>query len=55
MEQWRQEAVTGDLSEVPGIGPKAIELLAEGEGDDRITNTYQLFGKFLMLKVSSYK
>jgi len=50
MERWRQEAITGDLTEVPGIGPKAAETLANGEGDDKITNTYQLFGKFLMLK-----
>jgi hypothetical protein len=51
MEKWRTEAITGDLNEVPGIGPAAIKKLAEGDSiDDRITNTYQLFGKFLMLK-----
>lgn len=51
MDTWRQGQVTGDLSEVPGIGPAAIKKLAEcDEGPDRITNTYQLFGKFLMLK-----
>jgi len=50
MQKWRQENVTGDLSEVPGIGPAAIAKLAEGDGDDAITNTYQLFGKYLMMK-----
>lgn len=48
MEEWRVGTVTGDLNEVPGIGPAAVKKLAEG--DDSVTNTYQLFGKFLMLK-----
>ena len=48
MEIWRTEAVTGDLLEVPGIGPASVKKLAEC--DDRITNTYQLFGKYLTLK-----
>mmetsp|Transcript_16774 Transcript_16774/g.20137 ORF Transcript_16774/g.20137 Transcript_16774/m.20137 type:complete len:130 (-) Transcript_16774:232-621(-) len=50
MEEWRVGTITGDVSEVPGIGPAAVKKLAEGEGDDVVTNTYQLFGKFLMLK-----
>jgi hypothetical protein len=51
MEQWRTAQITGDLSEVPGIGPAAIKKLQESDDDDdKITNTYQLFGKFLMLK-----
>jgi len=51
MENWRVTPVTGDLNDVPGIGPAAIKKLAEGQTpDDMITNTYQLFGKFLMLK-----
>jgi hypothetical protein len=48
MEVWRKEAVSGNLIDVPGIGPAAISKLAES--DDQITNTYQLFGKYLMLK-----
>eukprot|EP00543_Licmophora_paradoxa_P011793 CAMPEP_0202477180 /NCGR_PEP_ID=MMETSP1360-20130828/93809_1 /ASSEMBLY_ACC=CAM_ASM_000848 /TAXON_ID=515479 /ORGANISM="Licmophora paradoxa, Strain CCMP2313" /LENGTH=113 /DNA_ID=CAMNT_0049104417 /DNA_START=119 /DNA_END=460 /DNA_ORIENTATION=+ len=48
MQLWRVSPVNGDLSEVPGIGPAAIKKLAEA--DPPITNTYQLFGKFLMLK-----
>lgn len=51
MNAWRSSQITGDLSEVPGIGPAAIAKLKEGDdGPDKITNTYQLFGKFLMLK-----
>ena len=50
METFRSDPIKGDITEVPGIGPATKEKLAEGEGDDRITNTYQLFGKFLMLK-----
>ena len=51
MDQWRSSQITGDLNEVPGIGPAAVKKLYESdEGPDRITNTYQLFGKFLMLK-----
>lgn len=51
MDEWRSATLTGDLSEVPGIGPATIKKLAESdEGQDKITNTYQLFGKFLMLK-----
>ena len=51
MEQWRTAPVTGDLQEIPGIGPAAVKKLAESDEDgDKITNTYQLFGKFLMLK-----
>lgn len=51
MDQWRRAQITGDLVEVPGIGAAAVKKLAEAdEGADKITNTYQLFGKFLMLK-----
>ena len=37
--------VTGDITEVPGIGPGAQKKLAAGEGDEQVTNTYQLIGK----------
>ena len=51
MEQWRTTPISGDLNEVPGIGPAAIKMLADAdEGENKITNTYQLFGKYLMLK-----
>ena len=40
-----------DITEVPGIGPAAAKKLADAEDDDeKITNTWQLMGKFLMLK-----
>lgn len=43
--------ITGDLTEVPGIGPAAVKKLSQSDIDgDRITNTFQLIGKFLMLK-----
>lgn len=45
--------LTGDIQEVPGIGEAAMKNLAKedgGSGDDAITNTYQLMGKFLLLK-----
>jgi hypothetical protein len=45
MEFVRQGNITGDLTEVPGIGPKAAEKLAEGDEHDQITNTWQLLGK----------
>jgi hypothetical protein len=41
---------TGDITEVPGIGPAAAKALATGEADDKITNSFQLVGKFLALK-----
>lgn len=51
MEIWRTEPVSGNLLDVPGIGPSAVKKLADTSGgDEAITNTYQLFGKYLMLK-----
>lgn len=35
---------------MPGIAARGAEILAEGEGDDCVTNTYQLIGKFLALR-----
>eukprot|EP00588_Corethron_pennatum_P014491 CAMPEP_0194278700 /NCGR_PEP_ID=MMETSP0169-20130528/11857_1 /TAXON_ID=218684 /ORGANISM="Corethron pennatum, Strain L29A3" /LENGTH=130 /DNA_ID=CAMNT_0039022947 /DNA_START=165 /DNA_END=557 /DNA_ORIENTATION=+ len=43
-----RENITGEITEVPGIGPGAAKKLAASE--DQITNTYQLIGKFLVLK-----
>ena len=40
-----------DLNTIPGLGKAGIKKLGECEvEDDKITNSYQLFGKFLMLK-----
>lgn len=35
---------------MPGIAARGKEILAEGEGDDCVTNTHQLIGKFLSLR-----
>jgi hypothetical protein len=47
MEEWRNCVISGDLLQVPGIGNAAVRLLDERAD---ITNTYQLFGKYLQLK-----
>lgn len=43
--------LTGDLKEVPGIGRAYVIKLRQGEDGDRVENTFQLFGKFLLFKV----
>jgi len=51
METWKTTPTVPELSSVPGLGEAGIAKLANCEmEDDRITNTYQLFGKFLMMK-----
>ncbi|CAM9808718.1 unnamed protein product [Pylaiella littoralis] len=50
LAEFIRSAVTGDITEVPGIATRGAEILAEGEGDERVTNTYQLIGKFLALR-----
>jgi hypothetical protein len=50
MQVWRTEPVSGNLLDVPGIGPAAVKKLADDTDNEAITNTYQLFGKYLMLK-----
>ena len=46
MNEFLRGQLTGDLTEVPGIGPAAVKKLAEGDLDgDRVTNTFQLVGK----------
>ncbi|CBN77684.1 conserved unknown protein [Ectocarpus siliculosus] len=53
LEAFKKAPITGLLSEVPGIGPKFSGLLGEGEGEDCIKNTFQLIGKFLVLRTSN--
>ncbi|CAM9587817.1 unnamed protein product [Ectocarpus sp. 8 AP-2014] len=53
LEAFKKAPITGLLSEVPGIGPTAVGLLGEGEGDDCVKNTFQLIGKFLVLRGSN--
>ena len=48
LAEWLRSAITGNLEEVPGVGPANAKLLAAG--DEPVTNTYQLVGKFLSLK-----
>jgi hypothetical protein len=51
MEAFRNSPTDPSLLTVPGIGKAAVEKLAAAEDSaDQITNTYQLFGKFLMLR-----
>ena len=46
MADWLIAPVTGDLLEVPGVGPATVKVLKE----NGITTTYQLFAKFLSFK-----
>jgi len=46
LADWLRDKITGDLEEVPGIGP-ANKALLEGVS---ITNTFQLIGKYLTFK-----
>eukprot|EP00752_Nemacystus_decipiens_P005202 g4721.t1 len=50
LAEFIRSAITGEITEVPGIAERGAEILAEGEGDDVVTNTYQLIGKFLALR-----
>ncbi|CAM9138687.1 unnamed protein product [Phaeothamnion confervicola] len=50
LAEFIRSPITGDITEVPGIADGARTKLAAGEGDDKVTNTYQLIGKFLALK-----
>lgn len=46
MAEFLRGKISGDLSEIPGIGPAAIKKLNVADDDDeRITNTFQLIGK----------
>jgi hypothetical protein len=46
MEHWKNSTITGDLRQIPGIGPAAVEKLKA----ESITNTFQLVGKYLFMK-----
>ena len=46
MGEWLRKVITGDLLEVPGVGPASVTAFKNND----ITTTYQLFGKFLSLK-----
>lgn len=46
MDTWKNSNVTGDLTQIPGVGPAAATLLEE----NGIANSFMLFGKYLSLK-----
>ena len=46
MADWLRTPISGDLVEVPGIGPAVAEQMIEAG----INTTYQLIGKYLSLK-----
>eukprot|EP00563_Minutocellus_polymorphus_P005245 CAMPEP_0181041306 /NCGR_PEP_ID=MMETSP1070-20121207/11527_1 /TAXON_ID=265543 /ORGANISM="Minutocellus polymorphus, Strain NH13" /LENGTH=111 /DNA_ID=CAMNT_0023119405 /DNA_START=191 /DNA_END=526 /DNA_ORIENTATION=- len=51
MADFQRATISGDLIEVPGLGPAAIKKMSSSSDDDeKVTNTFQLVGKFLMLK-----
>jgi len=51
MNIFQKGKITGDLTDIPGIGPAAVKKLRAIEPEEeKITNTFQLIGKFLMLK-----
>ena len=45
MADFIRGTINGNLTEIPGIGPKTAEKLAEGDDAEKVTNTYQLIGK----------
>lgn len=46
MSAWISQPITGDLSEVPGLGPAGIAKLK----DKGVTTTFNLIGEYLLLK-----
>ena len=43
--------ITGDLLDIPGIGPASVKKLKDADiGGESISNSYQLIGKYLSLK-----
>ena len=56
LAEWLQEEISDDISQVPGIGPAAVKNLAkEQDGDPGVTTTWQLIGKFLMMKGAGFE
>ena len=56
MADFQRAQLSGDLAEVPGIGPAAIKKLAAGDNeDDRVTNTFQLIGKVSIFPSYSFQ
>jgi hypothetical protein len=55
ISEFLRNDVTGDLRDVPGLGPSAIKALSSGKACDRVTNTFELIGKYLMLNADADK
>ena len=52
MNIFQKGKITGDLTDIPGIGPAAVKKLRAIEPEEeKITNTFQLIGK---VRFSSY-
>jgi len=51
LQSWLAAPVTGNLLEVPGIGEgNILKFASSNNGQDPICTTYELFGKFLLIK-----
>lgn len=51
LAKFLKDEISEDITSVPGIGPAGKKLLATAAADDpAIETTYQLVGKFLMLR-----
>lgn len=46
MSAWIAQPITGNLLEVPGLGPAGIAKLKERD----VTTTFNLIGQYMMLK-----
>jgi hypothetical protein len=46
METWKSSAITGELRDVPGIGPAAIKTLKA----QNVNNSFQLLATYLDMK-----
>jgi hypothetical protein len=49
--EWLRGKITGDLEEIPGIGPSNKAILEKAG----VSNTYQLIGKYLSFKKGDIK
>merc|ERR1712070_223190 len=45
LDRWRNEEISGDLEQIPGIGPSTVSALQE----QGIITSFQLIGHFLRL------
>lgn len=55
ISEFLRNDVTGDLTEVPGLGTSSMKALGSGRSCNKITNTFELIGKYLMLNANPDK